>query len=211
MKHDHTPGAHAGWGQVVLTALALAPVMRAALPMAGALLLARGLPKLLPKAARRPVSLRKTLTVAAPVDQVFDLWSRPENFPRFMGHVEAVRRLSERRSRWTVRAPAGQPAHWETELVAAVPHELVAWRTVAGSPLEHRGIVRLQPAAPDVTRIDVNMSYTPPAGAVGDGVAAALGIDPQQAIDEDLRRLKSLLENGRRAADDRAVRPAKAA
>jgi uncharacterized membrane protein len=195
MKREHM--------HIALAALALAPVMRATLLMGGAMLLARGLARLRRKAGPRPVSLRKTLTVAAPVDEVFDLWSRPENFPRFMGHVEEVHPVSDRRSRWTVRGPAGMPAHWETELVAAVPNELIAWRTVAPSPLGPSGIVRFQPIAADATRIDVRMSYTPPADEGGDDVAAALGLDPRQAIDEDLGKLKFLLEN-RTPAHDRA-------
>jgi uncharacterized membrane protein len=201
-----------GWGNVVLAALALRPLVRGVLFTSGAVLLGRALTNIPLKrlfgvgADPGAVSLRKTLTVAAPVAEVFDVWSRPQNFPRFMTHVEDVHIMSDRRSRWSVRGPGGLPVHWETELVAVVPHQLIAWRTVAGSPVEHRGSVRFHPTTQDETQIDVRMSYTPPAGAVGHGLAAALGADPQQAMDDDLVRFKSLLENGRTRARGRPVR-----
>jgi uncharacterized membrane protein len=200
------------WIGVVGGAVALWPVMRATLLAAGAVALLRALTNLPLNrlvgvgAGRRAVSVRKTLTVAAPVAEVFDLWSRPENFPRFMEHVQEVQRLSEWRSRWTVRGPGGVAVHWETELTAFVPNEVIAWRTVAGSAVEHAGIVRFQPAGAAATRIDVRMSYTPPAGALGHGVAAALGVDPKRAMDADLVRLKSLLEQGRTRAHGQPVR-----
>ena len=211
MKREHARRAAAGGG-AVLAAVALGPFIRVTLLVSGAVLLARALANLPLKrllgaeAGRGAVSIRKTLTVGAPVGEVFDLWSRPVNFPRFMSHVEEVQRVSDRRSRWTVRGPAGMPVHWQTELVAVVPNELIVWRTVAGSPVEHAGIVRFQPTAEGATRIDVRMSYTPPAGAVGHGVAAALGRDPKQTMDQDLVRLKSLLETGRTRAHGQVVR-----
>ena len=40
------------------------------------------------------------------------------------------------------------------------------------------------------------MSYVPPAGALGHAVATLFGVDPRQAMHDDLVRLKSLLEEG---------------
>jgi uncharacterized membrane protein len=43
------------------------------------------------------------------------------------------------------------------------------------------------------------VSYTPPGGWLGHGVAAAFGIDPKCSLDADLVRLKTLLKTGRAA------------
>jgi uncharacterized membrane protein len=56
------------------------------------------------------------------------------------------------------------------------------------------------------TRIQIRLSYNPPAGALGHGVAALLGSDPKRAMDEDLVRFKSLLEDGRTRAHGQTVR-----
>jgi hypothetical protein len=45
------------------------------------------------------------------------------------------------------------------------------------------------------------MTYNPPAGLLGHGVAALLGADPKRALDDDLLRFKSLLEHGRTTTD----------
>jgi uncharacterized membrane protein len=46
------------------------------------------------------------------------------------------------------------------------------------------------------------MSYMPPAGAAGHAVAQLMGVDPRQAMHEDLMRLKGLLEEGRTPTEE---------
>jgi uncharacterized membrane protein len=48
----------------------------------------------------------------------------------------------------------------------------------------------------------VQMDYVPPAGALGHAVAQLFGVDPRQAMHEDLVRLKSLLEDGRTSSSE---------
>jgi uncharacterized membrane protein len=45
------------------------------------------------------------------------------------------------------------------------------------------------------------MSYNPPGGWWGHGVAAAFGVDPKTSLDTDLVRMKTLLETVRPARD----------
>jgi len=148
---------------------------------------------------RGAVTIQKTIEVAAPIDEVFDLWSRYENFPRFMSHVREVRRLSDDRSQWVVTGPAGVPLAWQTVETQRVPNQLIAWRTEpqGGDTVSHAGAVRFHSTAAGGTRLHITMSYTPIVGAFGRGVAALLGADPKHAMDEDLVRLKSLLEHGK--------------
>jgi uncharacterized membrane protein len=49
------------------------------------------------------------------------------------------------------------------------------------------------------------MSYNPPAGALGHAVATLFGSDPKSAMNEDLVRLKSLLETGKTTAKGKEV------
>ncbi len=156
-------------------------------------------------AGRGAVRLQKTIHVAAPVEEVFEFWSRYENFPLFMSHVRDVRRSGDGQSHWRVAGPAGVPLEWNTETTRFEPNRVLAWRTVEGSPIAHSGIVRFD-AERGGTRIDIKMSYTPPAGAIGHAVAALLGDDPRRAMHEDLGRLKSLLEEGKTSRDGTRVR-----
>jgi uncharacterized membrane protein len=63
--------------------------------------------------------------------------------------------------------------------------------------VQHAGVVRLEPVAGDRTRVEVTLSYNPVAGAAGHAVASILGADPKTRLDEDLLRMKTLLEKGR--------------
>jgi uncharacterized membrane protein len=67
------------------------------------------------------------------------------------------------------------------------------------------GVVRFKPAPDGGTHIDVHMSYTPPAGALGHAFASLLGANPKQQMDEDLARFKSLMEHGQTTAHGQSV------
>jgi hypothetical protein len=49
------------------------------------------------------------------------------------------------------------------------------------------------------------MTYKPPAGVLGHAVAALFRTDPKQALDDDLVRLKSLIETGKTTAHGEEV------
>jgi uncharacterized membrane protein len=52
------------------------------------------------------------------------------------------------------------------------------------------------------------MTYMPPAGVVGHKVAELFGVDPRHAMQEDLSRLKVLLEVNKMTADENKLDPA---
>jgi uncharacterized membrane protein len=114
-----------------------------------------------------------------------------------MTHLRQVRRVDDRRSLWTAAGPAGTTVQWDAEITESVPHELIAWRSVQGAPIATSGAVRFRAAGKGHTAIDVRLDYTPPAGAVGHAVASLFGVDPKHSMDDDLVRLKSLLEAGK--------------
>jgi uncharacterized membrane protein len=151
---------------------------------------------------RRAVDVQKTITVDAPVEDVFAFWSEYSNFPKFLSRVLDIRDSSRPgQSHWTVAGPAGTPVEFDTEVSTMVPNQVLGWRTIEGSPVAHAGLVRFEPAGDGRTRVHIRMSYNPPLGWIGHGVAAAFGADPKTSLDADLVRLKTLLETGRVARD----------
>jgi uncharacterized membrane protein len=141
------------------------------------------------------IEVEKTLLVQAPVEAVWELWSTFENLPRFMAHLRDVRQVDEGRSHWVAVGPAGVPLEWDALITDWVPNQFIGWRSAEGSPVETSGQVRFRAVSDSETQIDVQLTYQPPAGAAGHAVAALLGVDPKRAMDEDLIRLKSLLED----------------
>lgn len=156
-------------------------------------------------AGRRAVMLHKTVNVEAPIEDVWALWSHFENFPRFMSHLERVRITGEGRSHWIARGPAGSRFEWDAEVTRWVPHEVIAWKSTEGATVRNTGVVHFQPNENGGTRIDVHLQYNPPAGALGHLVASVLGSDPKHAMDEDMVRLKSLLEDGKASVEGETV------
>jgi uncharacterized membrane protein len=146
---------------------------------------------------RPAVIVRKAVHVQAPVPDVYRLWRRPEVFPRFMKHVAQVRRLDGGRYAWRVSGPFGIGFEWTAELVADEPDRLLAWRTAEGSDVESEGQVRFSALPDGGTLADVQFSYRPPGGLFGHALGTLLGAGPKRDLDEDLLRLKSLLEIGK--------------
>jgi uncharacterized membrane protein len=161
--------------------------------------------------AGRMIDFRKSLVIHAPVQEVYRFWTHVENFPRFMEHIVEVTMSGEigdsARSHWKVRGPGGIPMNWDAEVTRREENQVFSWKTLPGSTVEHAGSVHFESLGPDTTRVHVQMTYNPPAGAVGHAVATLLGSDPKSRMDEDLVRMKSLLEEGRtRAHGERITR-----
>lgn len=156
------------------------------------------------RAAGAEIHLRKSIRIEAPVDEVYAFFTEFQNLPRFMSHVREVRATGEDRTRWVVDGPGGVPVDWEAVTTALEPNRLVAWESVSGSPVRTAGAVRFDEDA-GATRMEVTLRYHPPAGALGHAIARLLGADPKRQLDDDLVRLKSLLERGKATGREGSV------
>jgi uncharacterized membrane protein len=146
---------------------------------------------------RRAVEVRKTIHIAAPAEEVWSFWSNYDNFPLFMHNVRRVRDHGGGRSTWTVAGPAGVPVEWDALVTQCVPGKVLAWKSVPGSIVAHAGKVEFERNDDGTTRVDVRMGYNPPAGAIGHAVASLFRADPKTEMDQDLMRMKVLIENAR--------------
>jgi len=153
----------------------------------------------------RGVEVQKTININAPVERVFELWSNYQNFPRFMSNVREVRSIGEGRSHWIVAGPAGVPVEWTAEITEMVPNKLLAWRSIAGSAIDHAGVIHFEPNRESGTRVHIRLCYNPLAGAIGHAVVRIFNSDPKSEMDADLVRMKTFIETGHPPHD--AVNP----
>lgn len=204
MQRDWSPGARTLVGSALVAyAAARRDVFSTIFGLAGTALVLRAATNLEAKrlvgvgAGRRAIDLQKTITIGAPVSTVFDFWSNFENFPRFMTHVREVRATNvEGQSHWTVVGPANIPIEFDAVIADFVPNEVIAWKTVEGAPVAHAGIAHFESDGALGTRVHIRFSYNPPAGAIGHAFAALMGEDPKSMMDDDLGRMKTLIETG---------------
>jgi uncharacterized membrane protein len=143
----------------------------------------------------RAIEVQKTININAPVERVFEFWSDYQNFPRFMSNVRMVKLTGERRSQWVVAGPAGIPIEWTAEITELVPNQILAWRSVEGSAIDHYGVIHFEPNQ-NGTRVQIKLCYQPLIGAVGHTLARLFGSDPKTEMDGDLVRMKTYIETG---------------
>lgn len=203
--------ADVGGGALMLWGMFRGGLVGKAAGMLGAGLMARGVTNLEARrlvglgAGRRAVDVQKTVNINAPLELVFGFFSNYQNFPHFMSNVREVRDDLTGRSHWVVAGPMGMNVEWDADLTVYAVNQAIGWRSVEGATVENAGIIRFQENADGSTRVDVRLSYNPPAGALGHAVARLFGADPKSEMDADLVRVKTLLETGTPAHD--AARP----
>jgi uncharacterized membrane protein len=136
-------------------------------------------------------------------EEVYRFWRDFQNLPRFMKHLEAVHDLGDGRSHWVAKGPAGTTVEWHATIIADVPNEVITWRSLEDSDVDNAGAVRFE-AAPGGrgTIVKVNIQYNPPAGVIGATVAKLFGEEPEQQLNDDLRRFKQVLEVGEVVVSD---------
>ncbi|HSU54059.1 MAG TPA: SRPBCC family protein [Candidatus Dormibacteraeota bacterium] len=144
------------------------------------------------------IRVDKAVTIEKPVNEVYAFWRDLENLPRFMRHVKSVTRKDDLHSHWVVKTVGGKTVEWDAEIIEQRENEMVSWRSAPGADVDNAGSVWFTPVpGGSGTIVRVEMKYVPPAGSAGAAVAKVFGRDAESEIEDDLQRLKSLLETGK--------------
>ena len=153
-------------------------------------------------AGRRAVDVQKTIHVKAPLEEVFQFFSRPEKFPEYMASVKSVERdYDGLGSHWELVGRFGIPIRWDAESTSVIADRLMAWKSSPGSLLRHSGMVHFEAEGPDQTRVHLQLHYNPPLGVLGHGIGKVFGLDAKHWLDDELVRVKMFLETGTRSHD----------
>lgn len=151
--------------------------------------------------------IERVLTVNRPPLQVYEFWRNLENLPRFMQHLESVQMTGDKTSHWKARGPGAASIEWDAEMMDDYPGQQISWHSTGAAELPNKGTVEFTAAPGDRgTEVRVCIDYYPPGGAAGRAAAKlAQGINAQQ-LEEDLKRLKRILETGEIATAETADR-----
>lgn len=154
--------------------------------------------------AENGIKVQKAINIFAPINEVYQFWRNFENFPLFMNHVKEIS-VREDVSTWKVAGPAGSTVEFQSRITQDIPNDIIAWETLPDSQVRSAGFVRFDENRDGSTRVTVQMAYVPPAGVAGHAIAQLFGVDPRQAMHDDLIRLKTLLEEGKTSTDENTV------
>ncbi len=143
------------------------------------------------------VTVEKTVTINRPVAEVYAFWRNFANLPRFMAHLDSVTVSDNGRSHWVAQAPLGQHVEWDAEIINELQDKVIAWRSVGATATPNAGYVHFEgEPAGHGTVVKVALEYSPLGGVVGTTVAKVVHEEPNQQVDEDLRRFKEIMEAG---------------
>jgi uncharacterized membrane protein len=148
----------------------------------------------------------KSVTINRRVEDLYLVWRRFENLPPMLPHLASVRAVSDTRSHWVVRGPAGTSVEWDAYITEDRPNELIAWRAVPGADIRHSGSVQFRPAPGGRgTEVTVALDYAPPAGMLGSAVAMLFRTEPAQQVYDGLRAFKQIMETGEIVRSDASI------
>jgi uncharacterized membrane protein len=145
------------------------------------------------------VSVAASYLINKSPEHLYSFWRNFENLPQFMSHLESVQTQDGGRTHWVAKAPSlyGGTVEWDAEITAEQPSSYIAWRSLPGGDVEHRGSIRFEPALGDRgTKVRVELHYQPPGGQAGRWLAKLFREEPEQQIHDDLRNFKRLMELG---------------
>jgi uncharacterized membrane protein len=133
-------------------------------------------------------SVTKSIDVHVPISTVYNQWTQFETFPEFMGGVDQITQLDDRRLHWKVTV-GGQTREFDAEVTEQNPEERVAWKSIDGET--HAGVVTFHKLADDETRVTVQLDWQP--DGIVEKAGAVVGVDDHQ-VSSDLDRFKSFIE-----------------
>lgn len=140
-----------------------------------------------------------SITVNAPVEQVYALFTHFNDFPKFMHFVKEVTYYDDQRSHWVAEVVGRH--EWDAVNENWSENRQIGWRSTNG--LENNGVVTFQSLGPNQTKVDVNISYNPPAGIAGDiGENLGAGQRFEQALQHDLNHFAEMVNQAPAGALD---------
>lgn len=122
-----------------------------------------------------------SIVVRAPIQDVYQMWTKFHDYPRYMSHVRSVSYIDNERTRWIVNVVGRH--EWAARNVNWIPNRQIGWRSIDG--LENSGLVEFAEKTNGDTEVNVVIEYTPPAGLLGQ-MTEVLGAG--KAFERELRR-----------------------
>ena len=125
---------------------------------------------------------RHFVIVKAPVDRVYEQWSRLEDLPKFVTPLREVHKIDDTHFSYSWH-PDGSDQKGVFHIVLQIPRRRIAWRTMSNGFMS--GVVSFEPRSQEETEVTLKIRsiFDPPSLS--------------HRLEEYLRNFKQLVENGK--------------
>jgi len=136
----------------------------------------------------RRLPIQRWTDVALPIDQVYEQFTKFDQFPRFMHRVLSIEQKGRDKISWSEKIWFSS-RQWEGRVTEKRKNDRIVWKTNSG--MEHKGIVSFHKISDNLTRVMVDMEFEP--NGMMEKMASGLRF-VKRAVQADLARFKTYVE-----------------
>ncbi|SMC58043.1 SRPBCC family protein [Pedobacter nyackensis] len=142
------------------------------------------------------INIRGEFVIERPAAEVYAYWRNLNNLPGSVKHLLSVEIEEENLSKWKSNVMGNLFAiDWNAEIVKDEPGHLIGWRSIPGSLFHHVGRVEFAKTSnPQETLLKIVLSYHPPAGGLGLGLAKLLNPYFESLLKKEIKTFKHTIE-----------------
>ncbi|KEQ30800.1 YgaP-like transmembrane domain [Pedobacter antarcticus] len=149
--------------------------------------------------SKRPhaVNIRGEFIIDREASDLYNYWRNLNNLPGSLKHLLDVQQLDETTSAWKSKVLGHVfPVRWAAEIVKDEPGRLIGWRATNDPVWKHVGRVEFEPVAETgQTKLKIVLSYHPPAGGLGLGVARLINPYFEGLLSKEIINFKHHIES----------------
>ncbi|WP_285011177.1 SRPBCC family protein [Pedobacter faecalis] len=144
----------------------------------------------------KAINIRGEFDIDKPAAEVYAYWRNLENLPGSLKHLLDVKVIDNKLSHWKSNILGNMfPIDWNAQIVKDEPGRLIGWRSLPGSSIHHVGRVTFTETADGLgTKLHIILSYHPPIGGIGAGIAKLLNPVFENLLVKEIKSFKHNIE-----------------
>lgn len=137
--------------------------------------------------------IRRTVLIQGEPDELYRLWRNVEAMPLWQEQITSVTQTGATTSHW-IMEEGDKTIEWDSRILADEPGKRIAWQSIAGDS-DNAGEVMFE-KAPGGRGTYVTVLQEFRMGKLASAWETLRGRNPKQAVIENLRHFKQLIETG---------------
>ncbi len=148
-------------------------------------------------------SVRRTITIARPAQELYDLCRSLDAQPHLVPDLEAVEHIDAIRSRWRLNLRGIGRRQWQAVISQDEPGRMFTWTTEGDADIAHEGTFIFKAAPRDLgTEVTLEIRCHLVGGQFTNAMSKIIGRSPEDFISRILHGLQQLAETGEVATNE---------